>query len=127
MTKSKLPRTQRKTMYNAPLHQKRKMVASHLSDELIKKYNVRSLPVIKGDIVKVMRGSVDIKDKEAEVVKVYTKSMKVALEGINIAKADSSEVARRIHPSNLLIVKLNLTDQKRKDKLDKLSGGVLDE
>ncbi len=113
-------------MFNAPLHRKRKMISSHLSDELIKKYNVRSMPVIKGDIVKVNRGDIGIKGKEAEVVKVYTKSMKVALEGVNIAKADASEVARKIHPSNLIIVKLNLTDQKRKDKLEKLSGGVVE-
>lgn len=114
-------------MFNAPLHRKRKMVSSHLSDELIKRYNVRSLPVVKGDIVLVMRGDEHMKGKEAEVVKVYTKSMKVALEGINIAKADASEVARKIHASNLQIVKLNLTDQKRKEKLEKLSGGESDE
>ena len=114
-------------MYNAPLHKKRKMVASHLSDDLIKKYNVRSLPVVKGDIVLVSRGDEHMKGKEAEVVKVYTKSMNVALEGINIAKADASEVARRIHASNLIIVNLNLTDPKRKEKLEKLSGGGVNE
>ena len=125
MTTSKLPRQQRKAMYNAPLHKKRKMIASHLSDELIKRYNVRSLPVVKGDIVKVLRGDEVIRGKEAEVVKVYSKKMKVALEGINIPKADASEVARQMHPSNLIIVKLNLTDQKRKEKLEKLSGGTV--
>ena len=123
MTTSKHARAQRKAMFNAPLHKKRKMIASHLSDELFEKYGVRSLPVIKGDIVKIMRGDIDMKDKEAEVVRIYTKEMKVALEGINIKKADASEVSKKLHPSNLLIVKLNLSDQKRKEKLDFLSGG----
>lgn len=122
MTTSKHARAQRKAMYNAPAHKKRKMIASHLSDELMYKYGVRSLTVVKGDIVKIMRGDADMKDTEAEVVKVYTRDMKVALEGINIKKADASEVSKKIHASNLLIVKLNLTDPKRKAKLEGMEG-----
>ena len=125
MTTSKHARAQRKAMFNAPLHRKRKMISSHLSDELFEKYGVRSLTVIKGDIVRIMRGDIDMKDKEAEVVRIYTKEMKVALEGINIKKADASEVSKKIHPSNLMIMKLNLSDQKRKEKLEFLSGGEI--
>ncbi len=127
-TTSKHARSQRKALYNAPLHQKRKFITSHLSEELRKKYGIRSIPVVKGDIVRIMRGDAEIKDKEAEVVTILTKEMKVSLEGINIKKADASEVSKKIHPSNLLIVKLNLSDPMRKAKLEdfeaKVNGGI---
>ncbi len=51
------PRKQRKARYDAPLHVRRKQVAGHLSEELLLKYNRRSIPVVTGDEVKIMRGS----------------------------------------------------------------------
>ena len=53
--KSIKPRKQRKMLYNAPLHTKRKWLASHLSENLLLKYDKRSVPVITGDEVTVMR------------------------------------------------------------------------
>jgi large subunit ribosomal protein L24 len=52
MTTSTHPRKQRKMLYNAPLHKKRKWLASHLAENLLLKYDRRSIPVIKGDTVK---------------------------------------------------------------------------
>ncbi len=126
-TTSKHARSQRKALYNAPLHQKRKFIASHLSKELREKYGIRHIPVVKGDIVRVMRGSAQIKDKDVEVVTIHTKEMKVSLEGVNIKKADASEVSKKVHPSNLQIVKLNLSDPMRKAKLEEFearAGGI---
>jgi large subunit ribosomal protein L24 len=54
--KSKKPSKQRKAMYQAPLHRKHKLFSAHLSKELRKQWNKRSLPVRKGDEVKIMRG-----------------------------------------------------------------------
>ena len=51
------PSKQRKMFFNAPLHKKRKWIAAHLEESLLLKYDRRSLPVVKGDTVRVMRGS----------------------------------------------------------------------
>ena len=51
--KSIKPGKQRKRMFNAPLHKKRKWIAAHLSENLLLKYDHRSAQVVKGDTVKV--------------------------------------------------------------------------
>lgn len=124
---SKQPRKQRKGRYNAKPHNRRKLISAHLSGEsgndLISQYNCRALPVIKGDVVRIMRGDKEIVGKEALVTAIYTRDFTIGLEGINMKKADGSEIARKIAPSNVLIIKLNLSDPKRKEKLDKLKEG----
>lgn len=114
---SKQPRKQRKMHFNAPLHKKRKMLASHLAENLLLKYDRRNTPVVQGDTVKVMRGS--FKGHEDKVASVDLKKQIVEVEGITTVKADGTKVAKPIHPSNLLITKLNLTDKWRRNKLEK--------
>ena len=120
MPKSSKPRKQRKAIYDAPLHRKRKMISSHLEGSLIKKHNVRSLPVIKGDTVTVMRGK--WKGFSGKVIKVNVPKRKVIVEGVTLKKSDSTEVELPLDPSNLMITKLDLSDKKRKAKLEKLGG-----
>ena len=43
-------------LYTAPLHKKRKWIASHLADDLMLRYKRRSIPIVRGDTAKVMRG-----------------------------------------------------------------------
>jgi large subunit ribosomal protein L24 len=109
------PRKQRKARYDAPLHVRRKQTASHLSSELILKYYRRSMPIITGDEVKVLRG--DSKGKSGKVVVVDHKTRRVVVEGITHKKADGTDVGMPLDPSNLLIVRLNLEDQRRRVKL----------
>ncbi len=116
---SYLPRKQRKMLYNAPKHRRQKMMKAHLSDELYGKYGLRSLTVRKGDIVKVMRGK--FKGHEGKVVKVNLKNMRVAVEGVTVRKVDNKAVQYWIHPSNLMLIKLDLSDPKRKEKIYKLA------
>jgi len=111
------PGKQRKELYNAPLHRRRKAIASHLEENLLLKYDKRSVPVIKGDTVKVMRGS--FKGHEDKVAKVDVKKNLIEIEGITMAKADGNKIAKPIHPSNVLITKLNLTDKWRRKKLER--------
>ena len=115
--KSIKPRKQRKMLYNAPLHTKRKWLASHLSENLLLKYDKRSIPVIKGDTVKVMRGS--YRGHEDKVVQINVKKQTVEIEGVMTVKADGKKIAKSLHPSNLLITKLNLTDKWRRNKLER--------
>jgi len=115
--KSTRPGKQRKRLYNAPLHKKRKWLSSHLEENLLLKYDKRNMPVIKGDTVKVMRGS--YKGHEDKVAKVDVKSGYVEIEGVTIIKADGKKIPRLLHSSILLITKLNLTDKWRREKLEK--------
>jgi len=115
--KSIQPRKQRKEFYNAPLHVKRKRLASHLAENLLLKYDKRSIPVIKGDTVKVMRGS--YKGHEDKIAHVHVKKGTVEIEGLTMVKADGKKIAKPINPSNVLIIKLNLTDKWRRKKLER--------
>lgn len=108
---SKQPRKQRKYLINAPLHLKGKAMSSTLSKELRKKHGKRSIRARKGDEVKVMRGK--FKGKQGKVDIVNLSKMKVSIEGIQNSKKDGTKVNMWFHPSNLMIVSLNLDDQKR--------------
>ncbi|MFA5943571.1 MAG: 50S ribosomal protein L24 [Candidatus Thermoplasmatota archaeon] len=124
MTKilSSQPRKQRLARYNAPHHQARKQMASHLSEELLLKYNRRSMTVITGDEVKLLRG--DHKGKSGKIVGVDVTVRKVVVEGVTNKKADGTEVPLPVDPSNLLIVKLNLEDKRRQAKLDETANAA---
>ncbi|MFZ2070736.1 MAG: 50S ribosomal protein L24 [Halobacteriota archaeon] len=110
-TKSKQPRKQRKARYDAPLHIRHKFMSASLSDELRDKYGKRSFPVRKGDTVKVMRG--DDKGTVGKVRSVDLKREKIIVEGVVIARSDLSEVPRPLHPSNVMITRLELKDKLR--------------
>ena len=115
--KSIKPRKQRKMLYNAHLHKKRKWLSSHLAENLLLKYDKRSVSVITGDEIQVMRGS--FKGHKDKVSLVNVKKQVVEVEGITTVKADGTKIAKPIHASNLLITKLNLTDRWRRQKLER--------
>ena len=115
--KSLKSRKQRKEYYNAPLHKKRKWISSHLEENLLLKYDRRRVSLIKDDTVKVMRGS--FKGHEGKITNVNLRRRHVEVEGLVMTKADGKKIAKPIHPSNLLITKLNLTDRWRRKKLEK--------
>ena len=108
---SRQPRKQRKYLANAMLHIKKKMIGSNLSKELRKKYKKRSLPVRKGDLIKIMRGK--FKNKKGKIVHVKLKLQKVEVEGIQVKNQDGSKVNIRLEPSNLQIIELKLENRKR--------------
>ncbi len=114
------PRKQRKGRANAPLHIRHRMIACHLDRPLRLEYSVRSVPVKKGDTVKILRGSEGVKGMEAKVANVDLKYLTLTLEGVTIPKADGTQKVRPIQPSNCIITKLDLSDPSRKDKLTKI-------
>ncbi len=105
------PRKQRKYRYNAPLHVRQRFVSAHLSAALRSRFGKRSLPLRKGDEVKVMRGSK--KGFRGKVEKIDLKASKIYVEGLNVKKVDGSEVLRAIEPSNLLLVEAKMDDKRR--------------
>jgi large subunit ribosomal protein L24 len=111
------PRKQRKFIYKAPLHIRHKLMSVTLSDELREQYGRRSLPVRKGDTVKVMRG--DFKDHEGKVEKVDLKNYRVMIEGMSVQKPDGNKVYHPVHPSNIRILELDIEDDERNDIIER--------
>jgi large subunit ribosomal protein L24 len=52
------------------------------------------------------------------VAKVNLKGESIEVDGVTVHKADGSEVARPIHPSNVILTKLELKDKLRTSKLE---------
>lgn len=112
-------RKQRKYVHNAPLHIKHKLVSSGLSSELKQKYNVRSLPVRKGDTVTIITGQ--FKGTSGKVTKISLARMYAHIEGAVIKKQNGSDSFYPIHPSNLKITELNLSDKLRVKKIERMN------
>jgi large subunit ribosomal protein L24 len=73
------------------------MLAAHLSEALRKKHGKRSIPVVKGDKVKVVRGQHKGRENKIE---------------------SGSKSLIPLKPSNVIITELNLEDKKRKAVLE---------
>ena len=101
---SKQPRKQRLALYAAPPHLRHVQMAATLSPELRAKHGRRSLPVRKGDKVRITRG--DFRKLEGDVLGVDTKRRVLTIAGATTRKADGTEVPRKIHPSNVMLLKL---------------------
>jgi large subunit ribosomal protein L24 len=124
MAKSVKPRKQRKRMYESPHHRRGKLLSVHLSPKYLEDTKVRyprSLPVREGDTVLVMRGS--HRGHEGKVTKVDRKNLRVYIEGVTVTKADGTEVGKPIHPSNLMITKIEMTDPWRRKIIERAGGG----
>lgn len=117
---SKRPAKQRKYVFNAPLHTQHKFLSAHLSKELRTKHGKRSIPVVKGDKVKVLRGQ--FKGRENKVDRVDIKKAKVFVTGIDMTKKDGSKSLIPVKASNIMITDLNLSDKKRKASLERKAG-----
>ena len=112
---SKQPRKQRKRQRSAPLHQRHRQVHATLADDLREEYGTRSVRVVAGDTVEVLRG--DDAGTEGEVLDVDLKDASVAVEDVTIEKADGEEVPRRVDASNLRVTALDTEDPEREDRL----------
>lgn len=66
-------------------------MSCHLSKDLKTKYDVRSIPVRKGDTVKVMRGT--FKGREGKVITCYRKKWCIHVEKITREKTNGKDSA----------------------------------
>ncbi len=117
VTKTSKPSKQRKRLFQAPDHIRYKHFAAPLSPELRKTYGIRSLPVRRGDTVRVMRG--DHKGFEGKVSRVDRKKFRIYIEGLTRERVDGTTVFIPVHPSKVMITKLNLDDKWRKKILER--------
>jgi large subunit ribosomal protein L26e len=79
-------RKSRKAHFGAGSTLRRKIMSVHLAKDLKTKYEVRSVPVRKGDTVKVVRGS--SKTREGKVQAVYRKKWALHVEKVTKEKTN---------------------------------------
>ena len=90
-------------------------ICSNLSNNLKKQYNTKSLRIVKGDSVKIMRG--EYKGVEGKVEKLNTLKGRLSIEGVQREKIKGGQVKVQIHASNVRITSLHLDDKYRKNKI----------
>ncbi len=113
----KNPGKQRKRLFNAPAHIRHKMMAAPLSAELAASRGAKTMPVRKGDTVRIMRG--DNKGFEGKVSRIDLKAYRIYMEGLTREKVDGTNIFLPIHPSKVEIRNLTLDDKLRKSVVDR--------
>ncbi|KAK8798100.1 60S ribosomal protein L26 [Blastocystis sp. subtype 4] len=104
-------RTTRKAHFTAPSHIRRVMMSSPLSKALKDKYNVNAIPVVKGDKVKVTRGS--FKGREGKVTEVYRRKWVIHIEGLTREKVNGSSCKVGVDASKVEITELKLNKDRQ--------------
>ena len=109
-------------------HKREKLLGANLSENLRNQHNKRSMRVIKGDTVRILRG--EYVGVEGKVEKVNTERSTLSIEGVQREKIRGGKVKVQIHASNVQIISVNTDDdyrmkgtQKAKDKNTKVKTG----
>lgn len=118
--KTTKPTKQRKRLHQAPLHERYKSFSAPLSSKLRQSHNTNLIPVRTGDSVKIMRG--DRKGFEGKVTRVDRTKYRIFVEGVTREKVDGTTTLIPIHPSKVMITRLNLDDKWRRKMLER--GGI---
>lgn len=102
-------------LFNAPAHLRHRLMGAPLSNELAASKGAKTLPVRKGDTIRIKRG--DNKGFEGKVSRVDLKEYRIYIEGLTREKVDGTNIFIPVHPSKVEIRNLNLDDDWRKDVL----------
>ncbi len=105
-----------KMIYRATYQTKSKQLGSALSKDLHKKYGKRSVRVIEGDSVTIVRG--EFKGVEGKISKISMQKSSVSIEGIKKEKSKGEKFDVYIHTSNLVVTSLNTGEKWRIAKLE---------
>ncbi|MCE2614978.1 MAG: 50S ribosomal protein L24 [Nitrosopumilus sp. (ex Thoosa mismalolli)] len=103
-------------IYRATCQTKSKQLGSALSKELQKKYGKRSVRVVEGDNVTIVRG--EFAGVDGKVAQISTQKSSVAIEGIKKEQTRGEKYDVYIHTSNLAVKSLNTDDKWRMAKLE---------
>ncbi len=90
-----------------------------LEKDLRKKLGIRQFPIMRGDIVKIIKGS--RRGEGGKVSSVDHRHSLVIIDGINIAKADGKEKSFPIQPEKIEITKLDLNMDERSERIRELA------
>jgi large subunit ribosomal protein L24 len=115
--KTTKPGKQRKRLYQAPINERYRRFSAPLSSKLKESHSTNSVPVRKGDTVMIMRG--DRKGSEGKVTQINRKKYRIFIEGATREKVDGTTTFIPIHPSKVMITRLNLDDKWRKKILER--------
>jgi large subunit ribosomal protein L24 len=115
--KTTKPTKQRKRLYQASVNERYRRFSAPLSSKLKESHGTGSVPVKKGDTVMIMRG--DRKNTEGKVTQIDRKKYRIFVEGANREKVDGTSIPVPIHPSKVMITRLNLDDKWRKKVLER--------
>ncbi len=107
-------------LFQAPAHIRHKIIAAPLSKDLKRSQKTGSLPVRSGDTVRVMRG--DHKGFEGKISRIDLRKYRIFLDGLNREKVDGTTVPVHVHPSKVIITRLNMDDKWRQKILDRRKG-----
>jgi len=97
------------------------MFSAPLSSDLKKSHGINTLPVRRGDTVKIMRG--EREGFEGKVAGVDRTKYRISIEGVTRERVDGTAVPVPIHPSKVMITSLNLDDKWRKEILKRKGTG----
>ena len=103
-------------IYRATYTTKSKQLGSALSKDLHKKYGRRSVRVIEGDSIRIIRG--EYKGVDGKISKISTQKNSVSIEGIKKEKTKGDKFDVYIHTSNLVVTSLNTGDKWRMARLE---------
>ena len=109
---SKSPRKQRRLLHNSPIHSKKRRLRCRLDEFLREEYGLNRIVPKRGDLARVMRG--EYRDTEGKIVRVDYRHMQIYLDSASTTKADGKEVQVPVHPSNLILVKLELDNDRKR-------------
>eukprot|EP00178_Gracilaria_changii_P025082 TRINITY_DN764_c0_g1_i1.p1 TRINITY_DN764_c0_g1~~TRINITY_DN764_c0_g1_i1.p1 ORF type:complete len:141 (+),score=37.29 TRINITY_DN764_c0_g1_i1:4-426(+) len=105
-------RKSRRAHFTAPSHIRHRLMAAPLSKELRTEHKVRSMPIKKDDEVLVVRGkNATVKGK---VSQVYRLRWCIYIEKLTKTKKNGTPIKVPIHPSNVVITKLNISKDRTK-------------
>lgn len=92
-------------------HKRDKFLGANISANLREQHKKRSMRVIKGDTVRILRG--EYVGIEGKVEKVNTERSTLSIEGVQREKIRGGNVKVQVHASNVQIVSLNTDDDYR--------------
>ena len=105
-----------KQIYYATMKTASAQLSSILSENLRKKYGKKSVRVVEGDSVKVIRG--EFTGVDGKVTKVSSANNGLTIEGVKKEKLKGEKYDVFIHTSNIEITGLNTDDMWRINKLE---------
>ena len=114
-------RKNRKRHFTAPSHIRRKIMSCPLSKELREQHGIRSIPVRRGDHIKVARGF--YKSKAGRVKHVSRQRWSIWAKSITHEIYNGKTVGIALHPSNCVITRLNLKRKDRQEIIDRKKSG----
>jgi large subunit ribosomal protein L24 len=103
-------------IYRASHVLRSKQIASPLSKELQKKYTKKSIRVVEGDSIKIVRG--EFKGVDGKIAKISVQKSSLAIEGVKKEKTKGDKFDVYVHSSNVIVTGLNSDDKWRISKLE---------